>query len=133
MGVSKVQENSEEKIEEVQKNSEEQVEKVKDAGLDQVQLGGNIVLSGFRDIDGGSKLILRKIVGSYARKLSDATKKFEQLALDMKQVHATEGSQKFNIKGKLIDDGKVYTSEVVDRNLFVAIDSALKKLESALN
>ena len=107
---------------------EDQIENPEDI----VQLGGNIVLSGFRDIDGGSKVILRKIVGSYARKFSDTTQNFEQLALAMKSVHQTEGSQKFEIKGKLIDNGQVLTSEVVDRNMFVAVDSVLKKLESLL-
>ncbi len=98
---------------------------------DSVQLGGNITLSGFRDIDGGSKVILRKIVGSYARKFSDNLQQFEQLQLAMKTVHETENSKKFEIKGKVLDNGQVTTSEIVDRNLFVAVDSALKKLENA--
>lgn len=114
--MSKVDESSESKVE----NS------------DDVQLGGNIVLSGFRDIDGGSKVILRKIVGSYARKFSDTTSNFEQLALAMKIIHATEGSGKFEIKGKLIDNGTVYATDIIERNLFVAVDGVLKKLENSL-
>ena len=99
---------------------------------DIVQLGGNIVLTGFRDIDGGSKVILRKIVGSYARKFGDNMTNFEQLSLNMKLIHATEGNPKFEIKTKLVDNGQVYNAEVVERNFFVAIDAALKKLESSL-
>ncbi|MBD3259811.1 hypothetical protein GF371_04255, partial [Candidatus Woesearchaeota archaeon] len=42
-----------------------------------IKLGGNIELSGFRDLDGGTMVILKKIVGNYVRKLSDNSEKFE--------------------------------------------------------
>ena len=110
---------------------EENTKVEENSAEDSVQLGGNIVLSGFRDIDGGSKVILRKIVGSYARKFADSTSNFEKLALSMKLVHQTEGSQKYEIKGKMVDNGQVFASDITDRNLFVAIDGVLKKLESS--
>ena len=43
---------------------------------DNVQLGGNIELSGFRDIDGASMVVLKKIIGNYARRLSELSEKF---------------------------------------------------------
>lgn len=91
-------------------------------------LGGNIQLAGFRDIDGASMVILKKIIGNYARKMSDITKKFESLHVTMKPVHETEKSEKYEIHAKLLDNGKPTVSEVVERNLFVAVDNSLKKI-----
>ena len=44
---------------------------------DALQLGGNIELSGFREIDPASMVIIKKIVGNYARKFSDHFDGFE--------------------------------------------------------
>ncbi len=99
---------------------------------DDVKLGGNITLSGFREIDGGSKVILRKIVGSYARKFTESSTNLEEIHLSMKPVHEREQSKKYEIKCKLVDNGQVHTSEVTERNLFVAIDSVLKKIEATM-
>ena len=98
-----------------------------------MQLGGNIQLAGFRDIDGASMVILKKIIGNYVRKMSDITKKFESLHVTMKPVHETEKSEKYEIHAKLIDDGKIFVSEVVERNLFIAVDNALKKVVNELS
>ncbi len=97
-----------------------------------VQLGGNIELSGFKEVDGGSMIILKKIVGTYARKFSDSLQNFEKLSVNMKQVHETEGSKKYEVHGKLIDNGKVHTAEITDRNLFTCVDSVMKKIENSL-
>ena len=100
---------------------------------DILQLGGNIQLAGFRDIDGASMVILKKIIGNYVRKMSEVAKKFESLNVTMKPVHETEKSEKYEIHAKLLDNGKPIVSEVVERNLFVAVDNALKKIINELN
>ena len=100
---------------------------------DNVQLGGNIQLSGFRDIDGASMVVLKKIIGNYARRLSELSEKFEKLHITMKQVHETEKSEKYEIHAKLTDNGKPFVSEVVERNLFIAVDNALKKIVNELS
>ncbi|HIH42652.1 TPA: hypothetical protein HA246_03340 [Candidatus Woesearchaeota archaeon] len=97
---------------------------------DTLELGGSIVLSGFRAIDGASMVILKKVIGNYVKKMSERAEKFEQLALTVKSVHENENSKKFELNAKLVDNGKVFNSEFVDKNIFVAVDSALKKLES---
>jgi len=91
------------------------------------QLGGNIELTGFREIDGGSMIILKKIIGNYARKFSDRLGNVEKLSLTVKNV----GSNKFELHAQLVADGQVHTSEITDNNLFVLADSALKKLENS--
>ena len=97
-----------------------------------LQLGGNIELSGFEDVDRASMVVLKKIIGNYARKFSNSCADFQKLALAMKPVHITDGSQKFEVHGRLMDGSNTITSEVTERNLFVVIDNALKKLESGL-
>ncbi len=100
---------------------------------DSMQLGGNIELSGFKDLDGSSMVVLKKIIGNYGRRMSDISDKFESLKITMKPVHETEKSEKYEIHAQLMNDGKPFVSEVVERNLFIAIDSALKKIESQLS
>ena len=100
---------------------------------DLLQLGGNIELSGFREIEGGAMIILKKIIGNYAKKMADKSKNFEKLSLTVKSVHETEKSQKFELHAKLLDNGKAHTSSAVDRNIFVAVDSSLKSIMNALD
>jgi len=95
---------------------------------DIMQLGGNIDLSGFREIDSASMIVLKKIVGNYAKRMSELSKNFEKLSLTMKPVHQTEKSELYEIHAKLMDNGKLFVSEVTERNLFVAVDNALKKV-----
>ena len=100
---------------------------------DNVELGGHIQLSGFKDIDSASMVIVKKMIGNYARKMSDNSSTFEKLHITMKPVHATEKSEKYEVHAHMIDSGKPYVSEVTDRNLFVAIDLVLKKIQKAIN
>ncbi|NQU98470.1 hypothetical protein HQ533_03305 [Candidatus Woesearchaeota archaeon] len=97
-------------------------------GDEEIELGGNITLAGFKDLDHAELIVVKKLVGRYARKMSDSLKDFENLTVTMKSVHKTPKSQKYEIHGKLTAGGKPKTSEVVDRNLFVALDTCLKKI-----
>lgn len=94
-----------------------------------LQLGGNIELSGFSGLDGGTMIVLKKIVGNYARKMSEKASKFERLGLTMKTVHDNQ----FEMHAKLLDKGSAITSSVTERNLFVAVDSALKKIMNKIS
>lgn len=100
---------------------------------DNIQLGGNIELAGFKDIDGASMVVLKKIIGNYARRMSDISEKFESLHVTMKSVHETEKSEKYEIHAKLISNGKPFVSEVVERNLFIAVDNSLKKIVNEIS
>ena len=97
-----------------------------------IELGGNIELTGFSELDSSSLRILKKIVGNYGKRFEDICQKFEKLSVTMKEVHKTEGSEKFELNAKLIDNGTNYTSSITDRNLFFAFDTVLKKLENSL-
>ncbi|MFC2136340.1 hypothetical protein ACFLTH_17125 [Bacteroidota bacterium] len=98
-----------------------------------IELGGNITLGGFKDLDHAELIVVKKVVGSYARKMSDTLKDFENLTVTMKDVHKTPKSQKYELHAKLVAGGKAHTSEVVDRNLFIALDSSLKKVLATIS
>jgi len=100
---------------------------------DIVELGGNIFLSGFKDLEPGSMTIIKKIVGNYAKKFSEKSPDFENLALTMKKVHVTEGSEKYEVHAKLILKGNPVVAEETDRNLFVVIDRVLKKIDEQVS
>src|SRR3989338_3206118 len=100
---------------------------------DTMQLGGNIELSGFSSVDGASMIVIKKIVGNYGKHLSEISGNFEKLSLSMKPVNEPGENKKFEVHGKLINNGKPFASEVIERNIFVAVDSALKKIVSQLS
>ena len=100
---------------------------------DDVKLGGNIQLTGFREIDSSSMIVIKKIVGNYAKRIAELTEKLEILHITLKSVHEREKSEKYELHAKVIDKGKVYASETTNRNLFVAVDDVLKKIVSELD
>ncbi|MBL7050980.1 hypothetical protein ISS04_02330 [Candidatus Woesearchaeota archaeon] len=99
---------------------ETEVKETKNSGGDTVTLGGGIELSGFKAVDFGTMVVVKKIVGSYTRKFSDGNKDFEKISvvLDGKKITA-----------ELTVGGKAKTSKVEEDNLFVALDKVLKGLE----
>jgi hypothetical protein len=103
-----------------------------EAKPDLLELGGSIQLSGFSSIDGGQMVVIKKIVGNYAKRLSDMCEKFESLSVTMKPVHKTEASEIYELHIKCMDNGKPLVSEVNERNLFIALDSGLKKVVSEI-
>lgn len=98
-----------------------------------IELGGNISLVGFNDIDSASMVIVKKIVGNYGRKYSEVCKQFESLTLNVKKIHERETSEIYEIRAKLLDNGNVLNSDIEDRNLFVALDTALQKIEKRIH
>ncbi|MFA6073823.1 MAG: hypothetical protein WC758_06950 [Candidatus Woesearchaeota archaeon] len=94
-----------------------------------VELGGKISLSGFKELKPAELVVAKKLIGSYARKFADSLENYESLHIYLKAVHKTPGSEKYEIHGKLLFNGNLKVSEVIDRNLFVALDNVLKKLE----
>lgn len=95
-----------------------------------LELGGNIHLSGFKELKPAEMIVAKKLIGGYARKFSDNFEKYESLHLYLKAVHKTPGSEKYEIHGKLMLKGTFKFSEVIDRNLFIALDNVLKNLEN---
>ena len=98
-----------------------------------IKLGGNIQLTGFRSIDSSSMDILKKIIGNHAKRISELTKKPETLHITLKLIHEREKSEKYEVHAKIVENGKVYASETTERNLLVAVDTVLKKIVNELD
>jgi hypothetical protein len=98
---------------------------------DEMKLGGNIRLSGFRDIDGGSMIIVRKLVGSAVRRFSEISP-VDEISFVLKPIHQNEDNKKYEIHGKLRAGGEIYNSDFTDKNLFVSLDKVLKKIEAMI-
>ena len=92
-----------------------------------IELGGNIELVGFRDLDSSELVILKKIIGSFARKFSDNVEGYEKLTLSLK---ATQGKKQYEVQSKLMVNSKPVNADVTEKNLFVAVAETLKKLEA---
>ena len=97
-----------------------------------IELGGNITLVGFKDLGYAEFVVVKKVVGNYARNFSEMGT-MQDLTVTLKPVHNTEEEpSKYEVKGKLDLNGTIYNSEVVEFNLFIGIDSVLKKLKNQL-
>ncbi|MFC1697085.1 hypothetical protein ACFL1H_02025 [Nanoarchaeota archaeon] len=92
-----------------------------------IELGGNIQLSGFTNLKPGEMTIIKKLVGTQTKKISTICTNFETINLNMR-ANPDDAKTLFELKAKLIDNGKVITSEVTDKNLFFALDSVMKKI-----
>jgi hypothetical protein len=98
--------------------------------MDVQQLGGSIDLVGFRDIDGGSMIVVKKIVGNYTKKFTTRLENFERIIITMKPVHKVdETKSQYELHGRLLHSGKTENAELTDHNLFFALDKVLKSLE----
>ena len=97
-----------------------------------IELGGNIELIGFNNIDRGSMVILKKIIGNYAKNFSEKNTNFEKLSVSMKNADETENSDGYEVNGKLTLGGNPIISKDINTNIFVVVDSVLKKIEELL-
>jgi len=88
---------------------------------DIVNLGGGIQLIGFSQVDGGKMVVVKKMVGSYVREISEKIQ-FENLSLELK------AESQYEIEAKLTAGGETTSSDATEQNIFMAIDSVLKKL-----
>jgi len=100
---------------------------------DQLVLGGNIELSGFKDIDKAMMVVVKKMVGNYVKKLSTLASKFESIVIHLKVMHEREKGEVYEIKGRVSDNGTIYNSHAEDRNLFFALNAAFDKMDTELS
>ena len=88
-----------------------------------IELGGNIKLIGFNDLDPASLIVIKKMTGNYARKISEkVNSNLDELSLELKN------NAKKNINSSLKFKDKTFNAEVDDNNLFYALDKVLAKL-----
>ena len=88
-----------------------------------IELGGNIKLINFENIEPALLIVIKKIVGNYTKKISTTLPSFQsiEIALEDKESNA--------IRVRVLAD-KEYEASASDKNLFFALDYALKNIES---
>lgn len=88
---------------------------------DRLVLGGGIELEGFKVVDLPSMVIVKKMVGRYARSFSDNNEDYEKLL-----VRALNSGKR--VEAELSLGGKNKLSKAEADNVFMALDDALKGL-----
>ncbi len=91
-----------------------------------IELGGNIKLKGFSEIDNASLIVIKKIVGNYAKKLAETTEDFQNLILNLE----FKTPKDFKINIELQKTSENLTSEIQGENLFFTLSNALEALKS---
>lgn len=86
-----------------------------------VRLGGNIELFGIENFDGATLVVLKKIIGNYARKFSE--KGLERLSVSFEPGV---------VKAEAISQGSAFAGSAEHSNIFFSVDNALKEVEKQL-
>ena len=92
-----------------------------ETGSDAMKLGGGIELTGFSGVEKAQLVVVKKIVGNCAKDMTGKAKKFEKLAVTLSQ----EGGN-FSVHAELTDEGNQITADSSEKNLFMALNNALK-------
>lgn len=92
-----------------------------------MELGDHIELSGF-EYGSDELVVIKKLVGNYVKKFSEHHPDFDRLHLHEKRIH----SDSYEITGTLTAGGQNVHASVTDDNVYFALDSCLKKLETQI-
>ncbi len=97
-----------------------------------MHLGDKIVLTGFKDLDRNEMVVVRKMVGTYVKKYIELDEGFQNLKLRLKTTHEREQSVIFELDGNYTSDSNKFDVSESNRNLFMVLDSVLKKIQGML-
>ncbi|MBS3146233.1 hypothetical protein J4471_00900 [Candidatus Woesearchaeota archaeon] len=90
-----------------------------------IELGGNITLEGFENLEPGALIIVKKVVGNYTKKISNNISNFEKILICLNKLDFNH-----HVQVKLQSNGEIDIQEAADSNLFFALDKALSKFNS---
>jgi len=92
-----------------------------------LQLGGNILLVGF-SLEPSEMIVVKKIVGHYAKKISEKIS-YEEIKITLKQ---TEKAKLFihEIAAKVNAGKSILAADTTNHNLYTALSEALEKVYS---
>lgn len=87
-----------------------------------IELGGNIKLKGFTELDAATLIVVKKIVGNYTKKLSTHHPDFDELLLELSQ----QEDRTFNINANFNKKTGNVSHEADGSNIFFALSRALE-------
>ena len=91
-----------------------------------IELGGNIKLDNFDAVDIPTLIIVKKIVGNYAKKIHDDITEFSELKLHL--INDNKELKQVTLGAALVTTQGTCETEAEDVNLFFAVDKALSKI-----
>ncbi len=91
-----------------------------------IELGGNIKLKGFTELDAATLIVVKKIVGNYTKRLSNNHPDFNELLLELNQ----QEDKMFNINANFSKKSGNVSSEADGSNIFFALSKALEGVNS---
>ena len=91
-----------------------------------LELGGNITLDGFGEQEFTELIVVKKMVGQYARKLTDSS------GLEALKIAHQDKDGKITIAASAIIGGEEFQGNSVANNLYVALDDSLKQINNQL-
>ncbi len=83
-----------------------------------MELGGNIELINFDNLETQKLIVVKKMVGNYAKNMKEASE-FNKLIVTLNEDE---------VKANLTANGKEYNATAIDSNLFFALDKSLSKI-----
>ena len=86
-------------------------------------LGGNIELQGFTGVGAAQMVVIKKMVGSYVRKITDSE-------VNPEKVIVSKNGDKINVN--LFTGEKEINAEGSNSNLFFGLDSSMSKIMEQL-
>ena len=91
-----------------------------------IELGGNIKLKGFTELDAATLIVVKKIVGNYTKRLSTNHPDFDELLLELNQPE----DKTFNINANFSKKSGNIAAEADGANVFFALSRALEGINS---
>lgn len=82
-----------------------------------MKLGGNIELIGFESLEPGTLIVVKKMVGNYAKKIEG----LERFVLTLNK------NDEYKMECLLVINGEEHKAEVSNKNLFYGIDKAISE------
>ena len=107
-------------------NTGKNVDESNDLNKSDIELGGRIVLSGF-SLEPIEMIVVKKIVGTYAKKISEKGD-YDEIKITLKKVEKNKmflHTIKANVKLK---NNKILSSESEHKNLYTALSEVLDKI-----
>ena len=92
-----------------------------------------VEVSGFKGVDDSVMAVVNRRISYYLSRYSKLCSGFEKLAVKMKKVHVQQRSEKYEVHISVFDKGRIFTSTVTGRDLMLALETALSKVESEIS
>src|SRR3989338_9415239 len=104
-----------------------------DKPLGPVELGGDVRLSGFNDLDPGEKDEAIQIISKHERRIKEICEDLDRIKITLKKIRHKEKSEMYELHASVKDKHGHYEAHVVGRRFLVALADVLTKVENEIS